>query len=303
MYQNAPYMPPQVGGAAAPSLWSARHTISFTVANAGTYYVAFGASTPTEGPGSVAIADVQLELAANGQPSTYVATTDTTMVTGLDCPMTDADLRAAFTHTCDANGQCHYDLTAPFIIDTSTLDGSSVSGKLASGNYNYRHITSALNLVGTGVHNCANDPTPDCYGSGYVQYDLHHDAQQAGIVGYDGNSRIFDFGVASISGGKALAAEQYITMPLSSNDQNLISQPGIEHVEFGGRPLDGTYYLRIWDSPDLNWSALQDIQLILDYDYWSQIQVTTDEMKREHPKVLKRAPIKPFIKRQIRRRY
>ena len=37
-------------------------------------------------------------------------------------------------------------------------------------------------------------------------------------------------------------------------------------VDDGGRPLDGRYYLRIWDSPDLNWSALQDIQLILEYE-------------------------------------
>jgi hypothetical protein len=163
-------------------------------------------------------------------------------------------------------------------------------------------ITTALNLVGTGVHTCVNDPSQNCYGSGYVQYNLQHDAQNAGIVGYDGNSRVFDFGVANISGGKALAAEQYITMPLSSNDENLISQPGIEHIEFGGRPLDGTYYLRIIDSPDLNWSALQDVQFILDYEYWSQIQVTSDAMKRSHPKWLQRAPLKPVIKRPNGRR-
>ncbi len=221
------------------------------------------------------------------------------MVTGLDCAMTDADFRAAFSHACDRDGSCHYDMSVPFIIDTSALDGSGLGTKLASGNYNYRQITTAVNLVGTGVHSCANDPTPNCYGSGYVQYDLQHDAQNAGIVGYDGNSRPFDFGVAKIAGGKALAAEQYITVPVGSNDQSLISQPGIEHVEFGGRPLDGTYYLRIWDSPDLNWSALQDVQLIVDYEYWSQIQVTQDI---RHPKSLHRPPIKPMIKRSRGRR-
>jgi hypothetical protein len=88
-------------------------------------------------------------------------------------------------------------------------------------------------------------------------------------------------------------------MPLSTNDQNLISQPGIEHIEFGGRPVDGTYYLRIWDSPDLNWSALQDVQLILDYEYWSQIQTTSDDVR--HPQRLKRGPRRPFIKPSPRR--
>ena len=95
-----------------------------------------------------------------------------------------------------------------------------------------------------------------------------------GIVGYDGNARMFDFGTATINHGKALAAEQYLTMPLSSDDQGLITQPGIEHQEFGGRPLDGAYTLRIWDSPDLNWNALQDIQIVFNYEYWSAIQVS-----------------------------
>ena len=300
MYDQQPYTPAQVGNAGGAELWSTRHALSFTVENAGTYSVAFGASQLAGAAGSVAVADVQLEQAANGQPTTYVETTATTMVEGLDCPMTDDAFRAAFTHACDDNGKCHYDLAVPFLIDTSVLDGSPLDAKLASGNYNYRQINTALNLVGTGVHNCANDPTPNCYGSGYIEYNLQHDAQNAGIVGYDGNSRVFDFGVASISGGKALAAERYITMPLSSTDQSLVSQPGIQHVEYGGRPLDGTYYLRIWDSPDLDWSALQDIQFIVNYEYWSQIQVTQDRTGVSRPQRLHRT-MKPLVKSLMRR--
>jgi hypothetical protein len=148
--------------------------------------------------------------------------------------------------------------------------------------------------VGTNVHSCAKDPNPNCYSSAYLRYDLQHDARQAGILGFDGNARIFDFGTASINHGKALAAERYLTTPLSSSDQGLISQPGIQHIEFGGRPIDGTYHLRIWDSPDLNWSALQDIQIILNYEYWSQIQVSGNTGESRRP-VLKRAPFRPII--------
>jgi len=270
--------------------------LSFTIANGDYYYVAFGASTPAAGLGSVAIADVQLEQAANGVPSTYVATTQTTAVQGTGCALSDADLRSAFTHTCDPSGRCHYDLSIPFLVDTSQLEGSSLGAKLAGGNYNYRHVTTALNFVGTGVHSCADDPSNNCYGSGYIQYDLQHDATNAGIVGNDGNSRVFDFGVASINGGKALAAERYITVPLSSNDQSLISQAGIQHVEFGGRPLDGNYHLRVWDSPDLKWSALQDIQLILNYEYWSQIQASGNASLQVKPASLKRPPRKPVLR-------
>jgi hypothetical protein len=246
------------------------------VTNAGWYTVAFAASMPGMGPGSVAIADVQLELATSAQPTTYVATTGTTTVTSFNCPMSDSDLRSAFTHNCNNAGVCSYDLSVPLIIDTSSGNGNGpLEAKLAYGNYNYRHNTLAVNLVGTGVHSCTKDSTPNCYGSGYVQYDLQHDATSAGIVGYDGNSRIFDFGIAAIQHGKALAAERYITEPVASADQSLLSQPGIQHIEFGGRPLNGAYHLRIWDSPDLNWSALQDVQIVLDYEYWSQIQTNS----------------------------
>lgn len=276
VFDQPPYAAPLVGDAGAPSVWSPRRTLSFAAASAGVYTVAFSASEfGTPGFGSVAIADVQLEAAAQGQPSTYVATGSTTMVSGLDCPLTDADLRAAFVHNCNSTGVCWYDLTLPLIIDTTAIGGGTPLGdKLAPGNYNYRHDTIALNLVGTNVHNCANDPNPNCYGSSYVQYTLQHDASSAGILGYDGNSRVFDFGIGSINYGKALAAEQYLTVPLSSDDQALVSQPGIQHVELSGRPLDGTYYLRIWDSPDLNWAALQDVQFILGYEYWSQVQTS-----------------------------
>jgi hypothetical protein len=298
---NQPPFTPQRSDAGGATLWSARNTLPFTVTTAGVYGIAFGASTfasPTNG--SVAIADVQLEISPGGRPTDYVATTDTTMVSALNCPMSDSNLRAGFTHNCDNKGVCWYDLNVPLIIDTTALAGAPVGAKLAQGNYNYRHLSSAINLVGTNVHSCTNDPNPNCYGSAFVQYDLQHDARQAGILGYDGNARIFDFGIASINHGKALAAERYLTTPLSSNDQALVSQPGIQHIEFGGRPLDGAYHLRIWDSPDLNWSALQDIQIILNYEYWSQIQVDGNRQRQRAPQ-LKRPPIKPILVRSLPR--
>jgi hypothetical protein len=86
-------------------------------------------------------------------------------------------------------------------------------------------------------------------------------------------------------------------MPNSSNDQQLLSQPGIQHVEFGGRPLDGTYRLTIHSSPDLNWSALEDIQLVINYEYWSQIKDTSGNESRLHPNALRRVPLKPLFKK------
>jgi hypothetical protein len=165
-------------------------------------------------------------------------------------------------------------VTTPLIVDTQALNAGGappLAGKLARGNYNYRHVNVAVNLVGAGVRDCTNDPTPDCYATGYVEYDLAHDGRNAGIADYNGNTRYFDFGVASIQHGKALAAERYITVPVGANDQSLLSQAGIQHIKFQGRPLDGVYRLRIWDSPALQWQQLQDVQIVLNYEYWSQI--------------------------------
>jgi hypothetical protein len=249
--------------------------LTFSVSNPGIYAIAFGASTQEESAGNVAIADVQLEREVAAQtPSRYIETNDSLYVQAMSCTPSASDLRAAFVHNCNTQSQCYYDLTTPLIVDTQTLNGGGnppLSGKLARGNYNYRHVDVAVNLVGTGLRDCTSNPTPDCYGTGYVEYDLAHDGRNAGISDYNGNTRYFDFGVASIQHGKALAAERYMTVPLGANDQGLISQPGIQHIEFQGRPLDGVYRLRIWDSPALQWQQLQDIQVVLSYEYWSQI--------------------------------
>ncbi len=271
VFTDLPFSPASSGGA---SLWSNRRTLSFSPSSPGTYYMAFGASTGDGGPGSVAIADVQLEVAqASGAPTAYVETASSRLVTSYNCPPSDADLRAAFQHVCDATGTCYYELANPFIIDTQALNsgGSPLAGKLAQGNYNYRNVNIALNLVGTGVHDCSSTPTQACFGSGYIEYTLEHDGSNAGILDYRGDTRYFDFGIADIQHGKALAAERYITLPLGTDDQGLVSQPGIQHIEFAGRPLDGTYRLRIYDTPSLNWNQLQDVQVVLNYEYWSQI--------------------------------
>jgi hypothetical protein len=40
--------------------------------------------------------------------------------------------------------------------------------------------------------------------------------------------------------------------------------------EFQGRPLDGDFVIRVWDSDGLNFSAIQDVQVVLNYRYWTR---------------------------------
>jgi hypothetical protein len=266
---------PYVAADDTASKWSARHTVVFTVKNHQTYTIGFGASAPGSGvPGSVAIADVQLELAStSGEPGVYQETTDTRSVVTRGCTRSSAAFRALFERRCVDVDHCYYELATPMIINTEDLrDGvSRLEGKLARGNHNFRHVTTALNLAGTGVRDCASTPTSSCFGTGYTEYTLEHDATTAGILDWNGDTRFFNFGIARIEHGKALTAERYISMPPGSADVGLLQQAGIQKPELRGRPLDGTYRIRIWDSPSLRWDRLEDIQLVVQYRYWSRI--------------------------------
>ena len=42
--------------------------------------------------------------------------------------------------------------------------------------------------------------------------------------------------------------------------------------EFQGRPLDGTFVLRVWEEPGMNFDALEDVQLALEYRYWTRFK-------------------------------
>jgi hypothetical protein len=73
-----------------------------------------------------------------------------------------------------------------------------------------------------------------------------------------------------IEHARSLAAERYLTNPLSSADRALI-EPYVRH-ELRGRPLDGHYVLRLWEEPGVDFSQIEDVQLVLNYRYWTRNQ-------------------------------
>jgi hypothetical protein len=269
---------PQVDDAGAPvnQIWSVRNPLPFKADQSGEYRVVFGAaSSPDPGLlGSVLIANVQLEQAPGGsKPSGYIHTTSSRIYVTSECAgKSPEDLQKAFSYGCDKDGKCFYELTTPIVIDTSKVALSRLAGKLAAGNFNFRHIDLAMNVVGTGVYDCTANPSQSCFASAYVEYTLDHDAFRVGVLNHFGDFQTFNFGSAGINHAKALAAERYITLPIASADEGLLFQPGVLKPEYRGRPLDGSYRLRIWDSPFLVWNRLEDLQLVLKYRYWSRIE-------------------------------
>lgn len=180
--------------------------------------------------------------------------------------------RDAFEYACNADGSCYFELKHPFLIDTRHVNAltSKLVGKIAAGNYNFRHIDLAANVVGTAVLNCDGQPS-SCYADGYLEYTMQHDAYRIPLVDYGGQARAFDFGSAAIRRGKALAIERLITNPIGSADQGLLSQAQFTKPELRGRPLSGSYRLRLHARPSLDWDRVEDIQLVLRYRYWSRI--------------------------------
>jgi hypothetical protein len=138
----------------------------------------------------------------------------------------------------------------------------------ARGNFNYRIDSLGINFVGTGTRNCGTSDFPQaCSGSGSIPFSLIHTGPFfiRNFRGDDVESRIFD---GTIEHARGLATERYLTNPISDTDSALIKQ--YLRSEFSGRPLDGNFVLRIWDEDGVDFNAIQDVQVVLNYRYWTK---------------------------------
>ena len=204
-----------------------------------------------------------------------------------DCPDYDgAVLRAsAFERACVCldrpNGKCtEDDSSSQFKIcykhTTITLPLESIekgelipSNNIALGNFNYRQNEVAVNLVGTNIRLCENAESPYmCNSNAFVPYTLIHQGKVP-VRNWHDKTYDYDMPTAKVEHGKALAAEVLVTNPPTSTHTQLLGpyfKTGLK-----GRPLQGTYELRIWETPELNWDAVEDVQLILRYRYWTRM--------------------------------
>jgi hypothetical protein len=121
--------------------------------------------------------------------------------------------------------------------------------------------------VGTGVTDCSLTTNSNCYANGFIEYRLAH-AGDVGIRNWEGGTLPAHMNGAAIEHGKALATERVVTNPPSSNDQGLL-EPYMK-TELKGRPIEGTYTLRVYDSPALRWERIKDLQLVWKYHYWTR---------------------------------
>ena len=258
--------------------WSQRRSLFVAPPADGSYHVGLSPALASEA-GSVAIANVQLEEAQRleGGASEYVSNEASRMRPTSRCSGNAVNFLDRFEYTCSAD-ECWHVLKDPLVIDVEAINqgGSSLTGKIAQGNFNHRVGGIAVNLVGTGLRDCSGLGA-DCYSTGYVEYDLEQASFNIPLEDYSERVRCFNFGQGSIRSGKALATERVLTLPLGTADKELITTSPFLKSDLRGRPLSGVYHLRIKDAPGLVWDNVEDIQLFLDYQYWSRVATTPSQ--------------------------
>lgn len=164
-----------------------------------------------------------------------------------------------------ADTRCYWQTS--FGISSDSLSSMLLAGDagFAAGNHNYRVETVAVNLVGTGLRDCEGSRSSGCYGSGSTSYSLMHLGPYLvrNATGALYEAPLFP---GRLESARALAAERYVTNPMSSADRALV-EPYTRH-ELQGRPLGGSLVLRLWDDPSFRFDRVEDVQIVLGYRYW-----------------------------------
>jgi hypothetical protein len=220
-------------------------------------------------------------------PTAFSATTDTRLITLPVCEDTQGQqfrltqwqrqcvklCPDGFGSECagdEAQTQCYRETSFNVTQRGIESGGAFVQSGFARGNFNYRIDSIGLNFVGTGIRNCENEPlATSCHGAGYVTYSLEHNGPYLvrNHAGLDYDARLFP---GRIEHARGLGTERYLTNPMSSADSELIAT--YLRGEFRGRPLDGNFVLRVWEEPGFDFNAIQDVQVLLNYRYWTRFQ-------------------------------
>jgi len=168
-----------------------------------------------------------------------------------------------------AEEACYREIAFPMTQWGIESSQQFVQSGFARGNFNYRIHRLGLNFVGTGLRSCAASTLPQtCYSGGFVTYSLGHEGPYAvrNHLGVDYLASLFE---GNIEHARGLGSERYVTNPIGGTDKSLLED--YMRQEMSGRPLSGTFVLRVWDDPNLNFEAIEDVQIILDYGYWTRL--------------------------------
>lgn len=136
--------------------------------------------------------------------------------------------------------------------------------------HNVRWRQLAVNLIGTGVRDCQLAPSPQqCFSESYLRFQFAH-AGPAWAMNHSQGWRAFDLPSALIESGKALASEEWLD-PVA-NSWNVPFVANVARAELFGRPVNGAYDLIIELTPDVRPERIEQVQLLIETDYWVRQQ-------------------------------
>jgi hypothetical protein len=236
---------------------------------------------------SMQLAGAMLERVDSPDPDVPVAYEETTHERNVEravCQDTDGSIfRSAhwtpgcvnlcpdgFSSDCGNRTVSHCYHETSFNISQRAIEAGqelNLSG-FARGNFNYRIQSIGLNFVGSGLRDCSDSDLPTtCNAAGYVPYSLTHEGPYM-VRNHKGDDYRALLFTGHIEHARGLGTERYLTNPLGSADSELVGQ--YLRTELKGRPLDGQFVLRVWDEPNLDFSKIEDVQLVFKYGYWTR---------------------------------
>jgi hypothetical protein len=145
------------------------------------------------------------------------------------------------------------------------LGGTIAVGPLEQ-RHNVRWRRLAVNLVGTGIRDCAIAADPlTCYAEPFLRYDLKH-VGPAWTTNHAQEWRAFNLPTALIEDAKALATEEWLDPLTNSWNTPLVANAA--RTELFGRSVGGSYQLEIEFGPEVRLSRIERVQLLVQTEYW-----------------------------------
>jgi hypothetical protein len=136
--------------------------------------------------------------------------------------------------------------------------------------HNVRWGRLAVNLLGTGIRDCQQSANPAaCYSESFLRFQLQHSGP-AWATNHARQWRAFDLPTAFIEGGKALSSEEWLDPIMNSWNTPYVSS--VARGELFGRPVGGSYDLILELSPDVRLERIQQVQLLVETEYWVRQQ-------------------------------
>ncbi|HKQ69700.1 MAG TPA: hypothetical protein VJT73_10195, partial [Polyangiaceae bacterium] len=149
------------------------------------------------------------------------------------------------------------------------LEGS-ISQEPFRRRHNVRWGPLAVNIVGTGVRDCAKaTDSKGCFAQGFIPFGLSH-VGTPWITDYNGIWRSANMPEGRIEGGKALAAELWLD-PLKDGWATSYIAP-VARSEWEHRPLGGAYEISLDISPDVVIDRIDRVQLLVGSSSWVKQQ-------------------------------